>query len=246
VPHIETLPPEPRTPRAPKAPDPVAEDFAALKTALKAGVQVVVAPQLFPTPPALAARMVELAGIEPGDRVLEPSAGTGNILRAIVDAEVSRKAGGPAPHVVAIEINQALADALPKHLASDVVCDDFLKVMSEHPVCPDTENGFDRVIMNPPFGQAQDIAHIKHALIFLRPGGCLVGICANGPRQQAELRPLATTWEELPEGTFSDQGTNVRTVLLTIDAEPSPSVTPATPKREETPRRPRQQLGLAF
>ena len=217
VPHIETLPPEPRTPRAPKAPDPVAEDFAALKTALKAGVQVVVAPQLFPTPPALAARMVELAGIEPGDRVLEPSAGTGNILRAIVDAEVSRKAGGPAPHVVAIEINQALADALPKHLASDVVCDDFLKVMSEHPVCPDTENGFDRVIMNPPFGQAQDIAHIKHALIFLRPGGCLVGICANGPRQQAELRPLATTWEELPEGTFSDQGTNVRTVLMTIN-----------------------------
>jgi len=193
-----------------------AAPFVAIKGALKAGVQVVVAPQLFPTPPDLAARMVELAGIEPGDRVLEPSVGIGNILRAIVDAELSRKEG-PAPHVVAVEINQALADALPKHLASDVVCEDFLKITSEHPVCPDTEGGFDRVLMNPPFGQAQDIAHIRHALTFLAPGGRLVAICANGPRQQAELRPLATTWEELPEDTFSAQGTNVRTVLMTID-----------------------------
>jgi phospholipid N-methyltransferase len=205
--------------RAPEREQAAAEaaPFVAIKDALRTGVQVVVAPQLFPTSPALAARMVEMAGIDPGDRVLEPSAGTGNILRAIVDAEVSRREGGPAPHVVAVEINQALADALPKHLASDVVCEDFLKVTSVHPVCPDSEDGFDRVIMNPPFGQAQDIAHIKHALTFLRPGGRLVGICANGPRQQAELRPLATTWEELPEGTFSAQGTNVRTVLLTID-----------------------------
>lgn len=30
-----------------------------------------------------------------------------------------------------------------------------------------------------------------------------------------ELRPLASMWEGLPAGTF--EGTNVRTVLLTID-----------------------------
>ena len=192
-----------------------AAPFKAIKTALKAGVQVVVAPQLFPTPPELAAEMVAQARIQAGDKVLEPSAGTGNILRAIVNHEALRE-NGPAPHVVAVEINQALADALPKHLASDVVCEDFLKITSEHPVCPDTEGGFDRVLMNPPFGQAQDIAHIRHALTFLAPGGRLVAICANGPRQQAELRPLATTWEELPEGTFAEAGTNVRTVLMTV------------------------------
>ena len=38
----------------------------------------------------------------------------------------------------------------------------------------------------------------------------------SGPRQQAELRPLATTWEELPDGTFADQGTNVRAALMTM------------------------------
>ena len=218
APRIETLPTDPMwgaASQAPKAPDPVAADFAALKTALKAGVQVVVAPQLFPTPPELAAEMVAQARIQAGDKVLEPSAGTGNILRAIVNHEALRE-NGPAPHVVAVEINQALADALPKHLASDVVCEDFLKITSEHPVCPDTEGGFDRVIMNPPFGQAQDIAHVRHALTLLAPGGRLVAICANGPRQQAELRPLATTWEELPDGTFAEAGTNVRTVLMTV------------------------------
>jgi hypothetical protein len=81
--------------------------------------------------------------------------------------------------------------------------------------------------MNPPFERGADIEHILHAMKFLAPagwdpglmgdkGGLLVAICANGPRQQAELKPLATTWEELPEGTFAAQGTNVRTVMLTI------------------------------
>ena len=185
-----------------------AAPFEAIKDALKGGVQVVVAPQLFPTPPALAARMVELAEIQPGMCVLEPSAGTGNIARAVA-------AGEPRAHLDLIEINPALCKSLEASGFS-VACADFLAATSEEPVCPDSEDGFDRVVMNPPFGQAQDVAHIKHALTFLAPGGRLVAICSNGPRQQAELRPFATTWEELPEGTFRDQGTNVRTVLMTV------------------------------
>jgi len=54
APQIETLPPERRTPQAAQATDPAAEDlgrrpFEALKATLKAGVQVVSAPQLFPS-----------------------------------------------------------------------------------------------------------------------------------------------------------------------------------------------------
>ena len=118
-------------------------------------------------------------------------------------------------HLDLIEINPALCKSLEASGFS-VVCYDFLAATSEEPVCPDSKDGFDRVLLNPPFGQAQDVAHIKHALTFLAPGGRLVAICANGPRQQAELRLLATTWEELPEGTFVDAGTNVRTVLMTV------------------------------
>jgi phospholipid N-methyltransferase len=206
VPQIETLPPEPSTPPAPQATDPVAEDFAALKATLKAGVRIAVAPQLFPTPPDLAKRMVELAEIQPGMCVLEPSAGTGNLARAIRSAV-------PGAHLDLIEIDPKLCSIL-KASGFEVSCRDFLA--ASMPVCPDSEGGHDCVLMNPPFSKGQDVAHILHALKFLKPGGRLVAICANGPRQQAELRPLAATWEELPEGTFADQGTSVRAVLLMV------------------------------
>jgi phospholipid N-methyltransferase len=204
APQIATLPPEHSTPPAPRATDPAAEDFAALKATLKAGVQVAVAPQLFPTPPALAKRMVELAEIQPGMCVLEPSAGTGNIVRAVLDSVDTE--------VLAYEINRDLCSRLSRMFPSyklQARCRDFLTVT-------DFQGQYERVLMNPPFSNGQDIAHIKHALTFLRPGGCLVALCANGPRQQAELRTLATTWEELPEGTFAEQGTNVRAALMMV------------------------------
>ena len=75
--------------------------------------------------------------------------------------------------------------------------------------------------MNPPFEHGADIKHIVHARSLLKPGGRLVAICANGPRQNEMLRPLVDacsgTWEELPAGTFT--GTGVRAVLLTLTGE---------------------------
>jgi len=180
-------------------------DIAAMKQALKDGVQVVVSTQLFPTPPALAAHMAKLADIGWHDRVLDPSAGTGNLLHAIVDAE-------PTAKIYAVEINRALCDVLPSSLLADgeAFCADFL-------ACTVEQLGrFNEVLMNPPFHNGADIAHITHALHFLERDGVLVALCANGPRQQAELRPLATTWEEFPEDTFADQGTGVRAVLMMV------------------------------
>jgi phospholipid N-methyltransferase len=205
APQIETLPPEPRTLQAAQAADPAAEDFATIKAALKTGVRVVTAPQLFPTPPALAKRMAKLADIEGGDRVLEPSAGTANLIRAIVDAQ-------PMADVFAVEVNRALCDALPVGLLFDgeALCQDFLTCTTEQ------LGRYNKILMNPPFANGADIEHIKHALRFMKRDGVLVALCANGPRQQAELRPLADTWEELPDGTFADQGTGVRVVLLTV------------------------------
>jgi protein-L-isoaspartate O-methyltransferase len=180
-------------------------DIAAMKSVLKSGVQIVTAPQLFPTPPLLAARMAKLAEIGWHARVLEPSSGTGNLIHAIVDAE-------PTARIHAVEVNRALCDALPSNLLAvgEALCQDFL-------TCTVEQLGrFDKVLMNPPFDHGADIAHIKHALHFLERDSVLVAICANGPRQQAELQPLASTWEELPDGTFADQGTGVRAVLMTV------------------------------
>ena len=71
--------------------------------------------------------------------------------------------------------------------------------------------------MNPPFKNGLDIKHIKHAMSFLDNEGILVSVCANGPRQNEQLKPLAAHWEELSTGTFKDQGTLVNTALLVIN-----------------------------
>ena len=203
-----------RTPEAEAAPAPeptrATTDTRAkieeMQSALKAGVQVIAAPQLFPTPPALAERMVEEADILPGHSVLEPSAGTGAILAALPNVR-------PFGSVTAVEINATLAASL-EQVADETICGDFLE-----------QNGnlgtFDRILMNPPFENGADIKHIQHAMKMLKPGGRLVAICANGPRQQTTLKPLAENsggwYEDLPAGTFASQGTNVNTALLLIE-----------------------------
>ncbi|MEP7299721.1 MAG: hypothetical protein ABI702_26370, partial [Burkholderiales bacterium] len=184
----------------------------AMRATLKAGVQVVSAPQLFPTPPELAARMVELAGIERGMRVLEPSAGTGRLLAAI------REATGGGAVRTAIEISARMCDVLRvREEGVDTRNCDFLEC------CADQLGGlFDRVVMNPPFGAGADIKHITHALTMLKPGGRLVALCANGPRQNSALRPLVDAsegdWEDLPSDSFNAEGTAVSVALITLHA----------------------------
>lgn len=182
-------------------PEPPTE-FDAMRDSLKAGVQTVSAPQLFPTPPDVASLMVEAAEIKPNHRVLEPSAGTGNIIKAI----------GNQPDKVAVEINSGLVDLLMRCGVSGlhIIEGDFLEQ-------GDNLGVFDRVVMNPPFENGSDIKHIKHALTFLRPGGRLVALCANGPRQQKELQPLADEWKVLPDGSFKPSGTSVNVAMLIIN-----------------------------
>lgn len=197
-----------RAPAAPAAREP--DPYQGMREQLLAGVQVVSAPQLFPTPAPLAARMVNLAGITSCHAVLEPSAGTGRILDALHAACAADR-----PPVTAVEINHTLTATLTARFPEvHTVCRDFLE-------CGDELGAFDRILMNPPFVQAQDIDHIRHALRFLKPGGLLVAICANGPRQAEQLRPLAEDsggiWEPLPAGTFSESGTDVHAALLTIE-----------------------------
>jgi hypothetical protein len=131
---LAEVPPE--RPARQTDPDGQAEKFDALAEQLREGVKVVSVPTLFPTPPEIARRVVELADIRPGQRVLEPSAGTGSLLDALPE-------GGYA--IVAMEINGQLAEALQRRVTGVVVrCDDFLTLNGEL-------GEFDRAIMNPPF-----------------------------------------------------------------------------------------------
>lgn len=156
--------------------------------------------QLFQTPPELAERMADLADIQPGQTVLEPSAGLGRLLRPIMERRPGR--------VVAFELSPDLAGALADEFPRAVVsCGDFLRV----PV-----QGFDRVVMNPPFHMRADVRHVMHARQFLKPGGVLVGLCMAGRHREAGIRPFCDHWETIPAGTFRREGTGVETVLFRI------------------------------
>lgn len=183
--------------------------FEQLQEALKNGIQITVVNQLFATPQELATRMVKKADLQPGESILEPSAGTGAILDAIA------KDRSVVPFdVCAVEINHDLAHRLAFHDTlgpKRIIEADFLS-------CNDSLGMFDKIIMNPPFQNGSDIKHILHAMQFLKSGGGrLVALCANGPRQKEQLMPLADTWEELPAGSFKEQGTNVNVALLIIN-----------------------------
>jgi 16S rRNA G1207 methylase RsmC len=149
--------------------------------------------------------MAVLAEVEPGHRVLEPSAGTGNLIDAI------RKVQHPG-HLVAVELNVELAERLrAKYQPGDATVKqaDFLE-------CNGDLGPFDRIVMNPPFKDGADIRHIEHARGLLAPGGRLVALCAAGPRQAAKLKPAASSWTDLG-ARFKEAGTSVHVALVVFD-----------------------------
>lgn len=173
--------------------------FDEMKNILKNGITIAVSEDLFVTPKTLVEEMIELAELEPGMTVLEPEAGTGNIVR-----EIPKNC-----EITAVEVNASLCEILKKE-TNNVKNQDFL-------TCGEELGKFDRIIMNPPFSNAGDITHIKHAMKFLKPDGILVAISSGGPRQEVALKPLCRDWKKLEAGTFKESGTNVNTVLLVIE-----------------------------
>jgi hypothetical protein len=202
--------------------------LAAVRATLSGGITAVSADQLFPTPALLAERLVREARIEPGNRILEPEAGTAAILRAIVAANV------PGVRLTAVEIDARLATHLQRlyELQVTVVCADFLQTQ--------WLELFDRIITNPPFAMGRDVQHVRHSLRFLAPRGALAAVmCDDGQAFRPELtgedghgrraarvaelrddvaaRGLIMRVQKLPDGTFQCQGTGVRTALVTIE-----------------------------
>lgn len=171
----------------------------------------------FPTPDPLAQRLVKLAGVKPGMSVLEPSAGTGCIAAA------AAAAGG---NVVCVEIQSKFIPGL-KAAGYIVVPGDFLTL--DWP-----ENAalqYDAVVMNPPFSKCQDVRHISHAWGFLKPGGTLVSVASSGTKFRSDkLTQEFRSWVnelrgeiiDLPDGSFSESGTEVSTIIIKLrkTAEP--------------------------
>jgi predicted RNA methylase len=193
---------------APAQPDPIVEAERAL-----IGVKI---PGFFPTPADVVAKMLDHARIEPGMRALEPSAGRGNIVGALLDAGAK---------VIAVECAYTLSTILRKKYAGHIVIaeENFLEI----PVVRWQATPIDRVVMNPPFENGQDMAHVQHAYQFLSDGGRLVAIMSAGTFFRDNTKTQAfRAWldeiggevvEDLPAGTFyHEAGTNVATKMVLI------------------------------
>jgi predicted RNA methylase len=177
--------------------------------------------QFFETPSELADELMVLADIQPDDRVLEPSAGSG--------ALVEKMWGRANPiSVVAVEID-------PDHIFNlgtgaigfdlQVIHGDFLEWSADY----NSDRGnqqFDKIVMNPPFTKGQDIKHIMAAYDLLKIGGRLVSICSESAFQNDYernkefanfLKLNHAAISRVESGAFKESGTLVPTRIIVIN-----------------------------
>ena len=153
--------------------------------------------------------MIELADIWVNQRILEPSAWNGNILKNIPYNN----------HVTAVELNPEFYDTLVDIMSDidqewSVIIGDFLSLSND-------VNTWDRIIMNPPFSKGQDVNHILHAYDLLAKDWILVAVASVWAVNRTwplyeELRSLRPEIYELPEGSFKTSWTMVNTVIIKI------------------------------
>jgi hypothetical protein len=173
--------------------------------------------QFYATPAALAENMVSIAelytdngGAFAGD-ILEPSAGQGAIVKAI------HAVTGDAVTIYCYELMDINRGILEKMPGVKLIGDDFLKAASVEQ--------YDRIIANPPFTKNQDIDHILLMYNLLKPGGIMVTLSSpswtfGSQKKHIEFRQwlvdVDAYIEEIPEDTFKESGTSIRTVLIKI------------------------------
>lgn len=166
----------------------------------------------FPTPDALADEIAsKIENLQPGQTILEPSAGEGALALAVL-----RRC--PTAKILCVEIDPGRVKRLRDAGLKAVTEGNFLEI---DPTAVDVQ--VDHVIMNPPFSPGRaDLAHVEHALRFLRPGGELVAIMAAGilfrmDRRTKDFCDKTQRWgtlHALPEGSFRSSGTAVNTAVL--------------------------------
>lgn len=119
-----------------------------------------------------------------------------------------------------MEIYQPLAEALELKGFSTVNADFLMCAGIEPDVRPD------KIIMNPPFENLQDIDHVLHAWELLKPGGRISAIMANNKHRDTdkvknfmEFVDRYGTYEENPAGSFASafRPTGVNTITVILD-----------------------------
>lgn len=172
----------------------------------------------FPTPSHIVKWMLQCADIQPGDRVLEPSAGKGNIADLVRELH-------PSAQLDVIECNYTLRGILI-YKGHNLIAGDCLEV--RNPI-------YNVVVMNPPFEKLADIDHVRHAYDnLLAPGGRLVSIMGESAFFRSDnkamvfrqwLEEMGATIFNIPAGAFKESGTGVKTRMIVVDKAVTQQIT---------------------
>jgi len=157
------------------------------------------------TPSEVAERLIDLARINSDSKVLEPSAGIGNIADKV--REVTDR----------VDVVEQMSNfrELLKLKEHNLVGWDFFEY--------ETDDTYDAVIMNPPFSNNQDIEHVRRAYEFVKDGGLLVSIMSPhwtfaNDKKSVEFREWLETQDYLTEhlngGTFEATGVSSEIVVI--------------------------------
>ena len=165
----------------------------------------------FPTPRPVIEKMAKMLTKQPtreGMRILEPSAGSGNLVNFMRERF-------PLAKVDCYEINARLRRILELS-GHNVIGSDFVN--------PDEnahQDNYDLIMMNPPFKGMQDVQHVVNAYSLLKSGGELVSVMSAGVtfrKDKADFREwvyeVGGHIQELPDSAFKESGTGVRAVLV--------------------------------
>lgn len=163
------------------------EDLKKIKT-IEEPIVISASSECHVTPPGVAERMADYLGER--NHILEPSAGTGNLLMAAM-----------ALYKTAIERSTSLCSAIEKRMGIKPLCEDFLEY--------NPSELFDGIIMNPPFSKVE--RHIKKAIECLDTDGALVALV---PITFMNEKYGAETIEELPSDTFASCKVNTKIILI--------------------------------
>jgi ubiquinone/menaquinone biosynthesis C-methylase UbiE len=179
--------------------------------------------EFFPTPPAVAKRMLKEIKFQYDDAILEPSAGKGDLIE-----EIKEHCGQPdylrnyLKQIDAVEIEPNLR-AILKEKEIRVVHSDFLTFS--------TLKRYDYIIMNPPFSAGAE--HLTKALDFLKPGGtCVCVLNAETIRNtNTNIRKALVQKLEAWNASFdyvqhafkkAERKTNVEVVIIQVARPESP------------------------
>jgi len=166
--------------------------------------------QFFETPMHIAMRLAaRLGDIKDSDKILEPSAGRGALVNAVLET-------WPDHVIDCYELMEENRDELAKIPNARLLGNDFMEA----------EVGmYDKIIANPPFTNNQDIKHVMKMWDHLADGGQMAVIMSKhwqfaSDKASKDFRSFVESNDyditDLPAGSFKDSGTNVESLMLVL------------------------------